>query len=227
LSNIDLVAGVDISAAKHDADVACAALIIYSCKMKTVLHEETEMFNVSHQPYVPGFLAFREVPVLMELFKRLKHKQPQLWPELVLLDGNGILHNNQCGLACHLGVLVDLPTIGVGKTLFYIDGLGKEKVKAQCEQEIKEAGDFSLLVGDSGKAWGAAVRNTKAAINPIFVSIGHKIELDTAVKCVLKLSEFRVVEPIRLADKKSRELVEAWKGDKAILPSYEMVYLQK
>ena len=68
-------------------------------------------------------------------------------------------------------------------------------------------GDVSLLVGDSSKAWGAAVRNTKAATNPIFVSVGHKIELDLAIKCVFKLSEYRVVEPIRLADKKSRELV--------------------
>ena len=90
------------------------------------------MFNISHQPYVPGFLAFREVPVLSRLFDRLKQKQAQLWPELVLVDGNGILHNNQCGLACHLGVILNLPTVGVGKTLFYIDGLGKETVKAQC-----------------------------------------------------------------------------------------------
>lgn len=104
-------------------------------------------------------------------------------------------------------MLLDLPIIGVGKTLFYIDGLGKEKVKAQCEKEIKEAGDISILVGDSGRAWGAAVRNSKGAVNPIFVSIGHKIELNIAVQCILKLSLFRVVEPIRLADKRSRELV--------------------
>jgi len=156
----------------------------------------------------------------MRLFDRLKQKQPQLWPELILVDGNGILHTNQCGLACHLGVLVDLPTIGVGKTLFYIDGLGKQKVKEQCEKDIKEVGDSSILIGDSGKAWGAALRNTKAAVNPIFVSIGHKIELDIAIKCIMKFSDYRVAEPIRLADKKSRELVEAWKGDKATLPTY-------
>ena len=59
LSTLDLVAGVDISAQKQDTDIACAALVIYSCKLKTSLYEETEMFNISHQPYVPGFLAFR------------------------------------------------------------------------------------------------------------------------------------------------------------------------
>lgn len=91
------------------------------------------------------------------------------------MDGNGILHQNQCGLACHIGVLLDVPTVGVGKTLFYIDGLGKEKVKEQCHQEIKNPGDISLLVGNSGKAWGAAVRNSQGAVNPIFVSVGHRI----------------------------------------------------
>ncbi|MBP9839330.1 MAG: endonuclease V [Proteobacteria bacterium] len=94
LNTLDLVAGVDISASKHDNDIACAALVIYSCKLKTDLYEETLMFNISHQPYIPGFLAFREVPVLWELFNKLKAKQPQLWPELVLVDGNGILHQN-------------------------------------------------------------------------------------------------------------------------------------
>ena len=59
VGTLDLVAGVDISAAKKDTDVACAALVIYSCKMKTTLYEEVEMFNISHQPYIPGFLAFR------------------------------------------------------------------------------------------------------------------------------------------------------------------------
>lgn len=61
----------------------------------------------------------------MVLFDRLKKNKPQFWPQLVILDGNGILHTNQCGLACHLGVLIDVPTLGVGKTLFYIDGLDK------------------------------------------------------------------------------------------------------
>ena len=117
------------SAPPRKTPLACAALVIYSCKLKTELYSETLLFNISHQPYIPGFLAFREVPVLWRLFDQLRQKQPQLWPELLLVDGNGILHQNQCGLACHLGVLIDVPTVGIGKTLFYIDGLGKEKVK--------------------------------------------------------------------------------------------------
>lgn len=63
----------------------------------------------------------------------LKKNKPDSWPELLLVDGNGILHSNQCGLACHLGVLLGVPTLGVGKTLFFIDGLTKNKVKQICE----------------------------------------------------------------------------------------------
>lgn len=71
-----------------------------------------------------------------------------------------------------------------------------------------KAGEYSLLRGDSGKVWGAALRNTEGAKNPIYVSIGTKIELNLAIQIVKKLSIYRVVEPIRLADKKSREIIE-------------------
>jgi deoxyinosine 3'endonuclease (endonuclease V) len=107
-----------------------------------------------------------------------------------------------------LGVLLDVPTVGAGKTLFFIDGLTKDRVKEQCDKEITKGGDFSLLKGDSGKVWGAALRNTEGAKNPIFVSIGTKIELVLAIEIIKKLSLYRVVEPIRLADKKSREIID-------------------
>lgn len=72
-------------------------------------------------------------------------------------------------------MLLDTPTVGAGKTLFYIDGLTKEKVKDMCEKDIVKGGDFALLKGDSGKVWGAALRSTENSKNPIFVSIGTKI----------------------------------------------------
>ena len=85
------------------------------------------------QPYVPGFLAFREIPSLLPLFEKLKAKKPELWPDVILVDGNGIIHQNRFGLACHLGVLLGTPTIGCGKTFFYVDGLSKEKIALDCE----------------------------------------------------------------------------------------------
>ena len=80
------------------------------------------------QPYVPGFLAFREAPYLIELLNKLKDTKNELYPQLIFFDGNGILHNNGCGLASHLGVLLDVSTIGVSKTMFYVDGLTKVSI---------------------------------------------------------------------------------------------------
>ncbi len=77
------------------------------------------------QPYVPGFLAFREAPHLIELINKLKNKSPEFYPQVIFFDGNGILHNNGCGLASHLGVLLDISTLGVSKTMFRVDGLTK------------------------------------------------------------------------------------------------------
>ena len=69
------------------------------------------------------------------------------------MDGNGILHQNGCGLACHLGVLLNIPTVGVGKTLFFIDGITKDKVKALCNEKLKDENDYVFLEGESGKVW--------------------------------------------------------------------------
>lgn len=113
-----------------------------------VIYEDHEVEKAEY-PYVPGFLAFKEVPVYTLLFERLKLK-PQFWPQLLLVDGNGILHTRNFGCASHVGVLFDLPTIGVGKTVFYIDGLTKTIVKEMSDTLLK-GGQFVYLVGKSGK----------------------------------------------------------------------------
>lgn len=78
-------------------------------------------------PYIPGFLAFREAPHLLKLIEKLKKTKSQFIPQVILVDGNGILHQNGFGLASHLGVLANIPTIGCGKTVFYVDGIGVVK----------------------------------------------------------------------------------------------------
>ncbi len=74
-------------------------------------------------PYIPGFLAFREVPHLLHLIDRLRNTKPEFLPQVILVDGNGIFHQNGFGLASHLGVLANIPTIGCGKTVFFVDGI--------------------------------------------------------------------------------------------------------
>lgn len=118
------VAGVDISAAKSDNNLAVVALVILDYKSLVVLYEKYELVYLK-QPYVPGFLAFREVDHLIKMFDDLRVYDKSLLPDIILVDGNGVFHSNRFGLACHLGVLTNLPTFGCSKTVFAVDGLNK------------------------------------------------------------------------------------------------------
>ena len=162
---------------------------------------ETEL----HLPYISGFLAFREVDPLMKLLAQVKDEQPDLMPQIVLVDGNGILHPRMCGIACHLGIVANIPTIGVAKSFLVIPGAPSMKqIKEKCRQELMKRGDHFLLSGSNDITFGAALRTTDAAPNPVFVSQGHRVSLETCVRIVLACSRFRVPEPIRRADLDSR-----------------------
>lgn len=90
-----------------------------------------------------------------------------------------------------------MPSIGVGKTVFYIDGISKEEVKKKSDN-LQKGGEYVYLTGSSGKHWGAALRATDDSKNPLIVSIGHRVTLDTALNCVkAMITEFRIPEPIR------------------------------
>jgi deoxyinosine 3'endonuclease (endonuclease V) len=114
-----------------------------------VIYEDHEIEETEY-PYVPGFLAFKEIPVYTKLFEKLKKRGKEWWPQLLMVDGNGILHTRNFGCASHIGVLQTIPTIGVGKTVFYIDGITKSSVKTLSES-LLNGGDFCYLTGDSGK----------------------------------------------------------------------------
>ena len=132
-----------------------------------------------------------------------------MFPELLLVDGNGILHTRNFGAASHVGVQFDVPTIGVGKTIFYIDGLSKDRIKAMSQENLHRAGDYVPLVGDSGKTWGVSLRSTNESSNPIIVSQGHRVSLQTAIDATMAcIRGVRIPEPIRQADLRSRTLVK-------------------
>ncbi|ELR15421.1 endonuclease V protein [Acanthamoeba castellanii str. Neff] len=126
---------------------------------------------------------------------------------VVFVDGNGVLHPRGFGLASHLGVLIGIPTIGVGKTFFHVDGLDMREVKAQAAAACHKGGDWIPLIGQSGVEWGAAFRSTDGSSNPIYVSVGHRISLASAVLLTQASCLHRVPEPIRQADLRSREFL--------------------
>jgi deoxyribonuclease V len=137
-------------------------------------------------PYVPGLLSFREIPALLAAFRRLRQA-----PDLIFCDGQGYAHPRRFGIACHLGVLLDRPTIGVAKSLLV--GLYR--------QPAASAGSSTpLLDADSGEVLGAALR-TREGVRPVFVSQGHRISLDRAVQLTLAVSDgYRIPRPTRDAD---------------------------
>ena len=196
-----IICGVDISASKVDPNKAVVGIVVIDILDFSIIEEEYELITMT-QPYIPGFLAFREVDHLVNVFSKLKAK-----PDVILVDGNGILHSNRFGLASHLGVLLDLPTIGCGKSVFAVDGISSKKVQYLSKQNLAKKGDFINLVGDSKQIWGAAMRSTDLAYIPIIVSIGHKITLESGIKIILKSTNYRVPEPIRIADLTTRFLL--------------------
>eukprot|EP01133_Synstelium_polycarpum_P009126 gene9126-10702_t len=201
------VGGVDISFVKDNVEDACASLIVLEYPSLKVVHQELEFVKLD-LPYIPGFLAFREIPSLMRLIDRVRQQHPELMPQVILVDGNGVLHPRGFGLASHLGVLANIPTIGIGKTFFHVDGMSTKQVKIDFAQSCKQAGDHLDLCGDSGKVWGAAVKSHANSTNAIFVSVGHLLSLTSCLAVVRACTTSnRVPEPVRQADLRSREYI--------------------
>lgn len=181
-TEIQLVAGVDVAYAKESNQLVAAIVILDAETLEvieTVTARDTEQF-----PYISGLFSFRELPPIIKAFDKIKNK-----PHLIICDGQGYAHPRRFGLACHLGVIFDVPTIGCGKTRL----LGKYTEPGQ------KRGSASPLV-DNGEIIGNALR-TQNQVNPVFISIGHRVSLETACEWVLKLApKYRLPETTRKSD---------------------------
>ncbi|KAL4218883.1 hypothetical protein ACF0H5_021471 [Mactra antiquata] len=200
------IAGVDISFVKDDLVNACAGLVVLRFPSLKLVYEDYKMVELT-EPYIPGFLAFREAPFIVDLFDTLKQTKPKYYPHLVMVDGNGILHPKEFGSACHVGVLLDLPCIGVAKKLFQVGGLENNQEHKEKIKQLKKGGATFPLVVDSGRTLGMALRSHDGCTKPIYVSPGHLVTVETAVKLVHCCCLKRVPEPVRLADINSREYI--------------------
>ena len=204
-TELKYIAGMDISAIKHNPNIAVSALVICDRNLK-IVYEDYKLVKMD-EPYIPGFLAFREVKHLVNLINDLKNNHPEYIPQVILVDGNGILHTKGFGLASHLGVLIDIPTIGCSKNVFNVDGINKIKVKEIANKFLNKGGDYYPLIGDSSEQWGWAYRSNDESKNPMIISLGHKISNETALKIVKISTIHRIPQPIRYSDKISRRLI--------------------
>ncbi|CDQ68886.1 unnamed protein product [Oncorhynchus mykiss] len=180
------------------------SLLSVPCVHYQLLYEDSQMVTLT-APYISGFLAFRETPYLLEALQRLETTQPSLLPQVVLVDGNGLFHYREFGLACHLGVLSGLPCIGVAKNLLQVQGVEKNEKHQSQIASLQKGGESFPLTSDSGKVLGKALRSSDSSTKPVYVSVGHKISLDTALRLTHSCCRYRVPEPIRQADMRSRE----------------------
>lgn len=178
-----LIAGVDV-AYDDERDLVAAAAVVLDAATLRVVEEATSVGRVSF-PYVPGLLAFRELPTVLAALESLS-----VTPGLVVCDGYGLAHPRRFGLACHLGVVTGLPAIGVAKNPFTFT----------YEEPGARRGDVSVLRAPGGELVGRALR-TQDGIKPVYVSVGHRVSLDNACAHALALSpRFRIPETTRHAD---------------------------
>lgn len=182
------VAGGDVSHALHGHRLFAAVVVLSWPDLQPLATASAEA--EAQFPYIPGLLSFRELPVLLDAFRRLP-----LRPDLVLVDGHGVAHPRRLGLASHLGLWLDLPTIGCAKNRL----CGEHGPPGRCK------GDHVPLLVDGEEV--GALLTTRANIKPLYISPGHKIDLASAIPMVLSCtSRYRLPEPTRSAHQLSNQL---------------------
>lgn len=192
IGRVRLVAGADL-AFDPETNLAFAGVIVYRLPKLEEVERQTAGRELRF-PYVPGLLSFRESPALLAAFRRLRTE-----PDVIFIDGHGLAHPRRFGIACHLGVLLDKPTIGCAKSLLV----------GQHPQLGIEAGSTAPLT-HFGEQVGTVLR-TRDGVRPIYVTQGHRVSLTTAVRLVQACVDgFRIPKPTREADHYVRNLRRAY-----------------
>lgn len=180
---IKYVAGVDMGF-EADGTISRAAVAVLSFP-DLQLQEQSIVRRATTFPYIPGFLSFREIPAVLDALEKIN-----TIPDIILCDGQGFAHPRRFGIACHLGVILDMPTIGVAKSWL----IGK------YEEVPQSKGSWQPLIHNN-ETIGAVLR-TRDNVKPLYVSSGHRISLKAAIDYVLRCTpKYRLPETTRIADR--------------------------
>jgi deoxyribonuclease V len=201
---VRLVAGADVAYSRPTHRMHAAVVLVELPSLRVV--ETAEATLLARFPYIPGLFAFRELPALIAAFGRLTRQ-----PDALMLDGHGIAHPRGFGLASHAGILFDRPSVGCAKSILVgTHGPLAEKRGSRAELDFQ------------GCTVGAAVR-TRDGVRPVYVSVGHRADLDSAIDLVLATSiRFRLPEPVRLAHAATTSRMR--RLDPGLRPPRERVY---
>ena len=181
LEGVSLIAGVDVSIGRQGS-IGKAAVVVLRYPSFEIAEESINEGPVT-MPYIPGLLSFRELPLILPAIEKLK-----LTPDLFIVDGQGIAHPRRLGIAAHLGLFTGKPTIGCAKSRL----CGEHR-------EVGESKGSAVELVDGDEVIGRVVR-TREGCKPVYISVGHKLSLENAVKWVLELSSgYRLPAPVRQA----------------------------
>lgn len=205
LLNIRYIGGVDVSNTLYDPENMIHAAMVVLQARSLIFQEASHLSERSEFEYIPGYLAFREVPALVKAYQALAVR-----PDLIFVDGHGISHPRGLGIASHLGVVLDCPTIGVAKSIL----VGKP-----AGELGSEPGDQAPLFWKDRQI--GVVLRTKRRTNPLFISPGHKISMESAVAWVMNtLKGYRLPEPTRQAHLEANRVRRSMTSERAHLPLY-------
>lgn len=183
-NKLNHICGIDLTVIKEEKKLICGII-----NFKYPELEEVERVNLNFPenfPYIPGLLSFREGPAILEAFKLLKIK-----PDILVFDGHGIAHPRGLGIASHIGVVLDMPSIGIAK----------KKLYGFYEEPPQIKGSFSYLKSPMDNEIIGAVLRTKTGVKPVYISIGNRIDLQSSIDIARKLDRgYRIPEPTRQAD---------------------------
>ncbi|HEV2916750.1 MAG TPA: deoxyribonuclease V [Candidatus Babeliales bacterium] len=190
LSDIKYVAGIDVGYDEQTKKQVAAIVVLDAQSLQVI--DSSQVKSVISFPYIRGLLSFRELPGVLQALAQLKVK-----PDLIVCDGQGIAHPRHLGIASHLGVLCNIPTIGCGKT----------KLIGTYQEPSNIRGAQEPLI-HKGEIIGSVLK-TQNKVKPVFVSVGHRISLQTACQWILKLSpRYRLPETTRLAHRMVRNVIQ-------------------
>lgn len=181
--DVHYVAGIDVGF-EDDGRVTRAAVCVLD--LETLQPVDSALAKrPTRFPYIPGLLSFREIPAILQALEMIREA-----PQILFCDGQGYAHPRRLGIASHLGILTNLPSIGVGKS----------RLIGRHQPVPDKRGAWTPLV-DNGETVGAVLR-TRVHVNPLYISAGHRIGLETAIQYVMRcLTRYKLPEPTRLADR--------------------------